>query len=329
LVIHLRPRPAKSAGNAETAGNAGNDDPPAAQRYGGFLGRLEAKGSAYLFIAPFFVIFAIFGLFPLVYTAWVSLHEWGIAGAGEFIGLENYTALFADPDFWNAVVNTVGMLVLSTVPQLLFALVLASLLNQRLRGLTFLRMGVLLPIVTSVAAVGIVFSQIFDRDAGMVNGLLGLINVDPVDWRADKWSSWTAIATMVNWRWTGYNALIYLAAMQSIPRDLYEAATVDGASGARQFRSITVPMIRPAILFTVIVSTIAGMQLFTEPLIFGQGGFAISGGSLRQFQTLSMYMFEKAFRDFDYGYGSAVAWMIFLMIMLLALVNFLITRRAK
>ncbi|MDX3662141.1 sugar ABC transporter permease [Streptomyces sp. ID05-26A] len=290
---------------------------------------LDSKWAPYLYVAPFFVIFAAFGLFPLVYTAWVSLHEWDIAGQGGFVGLDNYTTLFGDPDFWNATFNTIGMLVLATVPQLFGALVLASLLNQKLRGLTFLRMGVLLPIVTSVAAVGIVFSQIFDRDAGMANGLLGLVGVSPVDWHADKWSSWTAIATMVNWRWTGYNALIYLAAMQAVPKDLYEAATVDGASKVRQFFSITVPNIRPAILFTVIMSTIAGMQLFTEPLIFAQGGFAISGGSLRQFQTVSMFMFEKAFRDFDYGYGSAVAWVIFLLITLLAVVNFLITRRSR
>jgi cellobiose transport system permease protein len=317
-------RPPRAAGKPRDA-----EPPVPKRRGGGFLSRVDTAWSPYLFIAPFFVIFAIFGLFPLAYTGWVSLHDWDLGGAGAFIGLDNYTKLFGDPDFWNAVVNTVGMLVLATVPQLVFAMILASLLNQKLRGLTFLRMGVLLPIVTSVAAVGIVFSQVFDRDAGMVNGLLGLVNIDPVDWRADKWSSWTAIATMVNWRWTGYNALIYLAAMQSIPRELYEAATVDGASKARQFRSITIPMIRPAVIFTVIVSTIAGMQLFTEPLIFGQGSFAISGGSLRQFQTLSMYMFEKAFRDFDYGYGSAIAWMIFLLITLLAVVNFLITRRAK
>ncbi|MDT7786019.1 MAG: cellobiose transport system permease protein [Pseudonocardiales bacterium] len=320
----LRPKPAtRPAGSGEK--------PPAEPRIGlrARFSRIDAAWSPYLFIAPFFVIFAIFGLFPLGYTAWVSLHDWDISGAGAFVGFDNYATLFADPDFWNAVYNTIGILVLATVPQLLFALVLASLLNQKLRGLTFLRMGVLLPIVTSVAAVGIVFSQIFDRDAGAVNGLLGLVNIDPVDWRADKWSSWTAIATMVNWRWTGYNALIYLAAMQSIPRDLYEAATVDGASKARQFWSITVPLIRPALIFTVIVSTIAGMQLFTEPLIFGQGTFAISGGSLRQFQTVSMYMFEKAFRDFDYGYGSAVAWMIFLLITVLAVINFLITRKGK
>ncbi|MGV9374189.1 carbohydrate ABC transporter permease [Nonomuraea sp. NPDC003707] len=295
----------------------------------GLLSRLDLVGSPYLFVAPFFVIFGVFGLFPLLYTAWVSLHDWDLAGDTGFVGLANYADLFADPDFWNAVVNTLGMFVLATVPQLLLALVVASLLNQRLRALTFFRMGVLAPIVTSVAAVGIVFSQIFDRDAGMANGLLALLGVDAVDWRADKWSSWLAISVMVDWRWTGYNALIFLAAMQSVPRDVYEAAAIDGASKVRQFWGITVPLIRPAILFTVIISTIGGMQLFTEPLIFGQGGYAISGGSLRQFQTVAMYMFEKAFKDFDYGYGSAVAWMIFLLIVVFALVNFLVTRRAR
>ncbi|HCT81181.1 MAG TPA: ABC transporter permease [Micromonosporaceae bacterium] len=323
LVIDRRPRA------AEKTRYAGNGAPPEVGRRGKLRTRLDATWSPYLFVAPFFVIFTIFGLFPLIFTAWVSLHEWDLVGQGAFVGLDNYAVLFGDPDFWNAVVNTIGMLVLATVPQLLLALILASLLNQKLRGLTFLRMGVLIPIVTSVAAVGIVFSQIFDRDAGMVNGLLGLVGVDAVDWRAERWSSWIAISTMVNWRWTGYNALIYLAAMQSIPRDLYEAATVDGASRIRQFRSITVPMIRPAIIFTVIISTIGGMQLFTEPLIFGQGTFAIAGGSLRQFQTVSMYMFEKAFREFDLGFGSAVAWMIFLLITILALVNFLLIRRAR
>lgn len=288
--------------------------------------RLDKTASPYLFIAPFFVIFGIFGLFPLGYTAWVALHAWDISGDQGFVGVDNFVTLFGDPDFWNAIVNTLGMLILSTVPQLAIALILANALNQRIKGLAFYRLGVLAPIVTSVAAVGIVFSQIFDRDAGLVNGLLHLVGVQPVDWHADKWSSWIAISTMVSWRWIGYNALIYLAAMQTVPSDLYEAAAIDGASKARQFWAITVPMIRPAVLFTVIVSTIGGTQLFTEPLIFGQGGFAISGGSLRQFQTISMYMFEKAFRDFDYGYGSAIAWMIFVLIVLLTLINFLLTR---
>ncbi|SFF89615.1 cellobiose transport system permease protein [Actinacidiphila alni] len=322
MATHLRP---------STAAPPTRDAPaPGAHRpREKLLSRLDRGGSPYLFIAPFFLLFAVFGLYPLGYTAWVSLHDWTISGKGDYVGLANYRQLFGDPDFWNALGNTLGMLVVATVPQLVLALIVASLLNQQLRAMTFLRLGILLPIVTSVAAVGIVFSQIFDRDAGMANGLLGLVGVHPVDWRADKWSSWLAISTMVDWRWTGYNSLIYLAAMQAIPRELYEAAAVDGAGRIRQLRSITVPMIRPAVIFTVISSTIAGMQLFTEPLIFGQGPDAISGGSLRQFQTVSMFMFEKAFRNFDYGYGSAVAWMIFLVIMLLTAINFFIVRRMK
>ncbi|MFD9939821.1 carbohydrate ABC transporter permease [Nonomuraea sp. NPDC059023] len=258
----------------------------------------------------------------------MSLHKWDLVSGNQgFVGLENFAVLFADPDFWNAVVNTVGMFLVAGVPQLLIALVLASLLNRPLRGLTFLRMGVLAPMITSIAAVAIVFSQLFSRDAGLANWAIGLVGVEPVDWQADKWSSWTAIAVMVDWRWTGYNALIYLAAMQSIPRDVYEAAELDGASKARQFWQITIPMIKPAVIFTVIMSTIGGMQLFTEPLLFGQGD--LTGGSLRQFQTAAMYMFQQAFEEFDYGYGSAVAWMIFVLIVLIALVNYLISRRMK
>lgn len=306
------------------------DSPSTAPPPAGWLwARLDRRVSPYLFIAPFFVIFTVFGLYPLGFTAWVSVHDWSIAGEAGFIGLDNYTRLFADPDFWNAVVNTLGMFVLATVPQLLLALILASLLNQPLRGRTFFRMGVLAPIVTSVAAVGIVFSQIYDRDAGMANGLLGLIGVDPIDWRADRLPSWFAISAMVDWRWTGYNSLIYLAAMQAVPAVLYEAAEIDGASKPRQFFRITIPMIKPSLIFTVIVSTTGGLQLFTEPLIFGQGDYAISGGSLRQFQTVSMYMFEQAFRGFDYGYGSAVAWMIFMMIVIVAGINYLVARRMK
>ncbi len=124
---------------------------------------------------------------------------------------------------------------LATVPQLLLALVLAQLLNQRLRARTFWRMGVLLPNITSVAAVGIIFTLLFARDFGLVNWLLGHVGVDPIDWQEHRWSSWLAISTMVDWRWTGYNALIFLAALQAVPQDLYEAAAIDGASPVRQF----------------------------------------------------------------------------------------------
>jgi cellobiose transport system permease protein len=289
--------------------------------------RFDLHGSPYLFIAPFFVLFTAFGLFPLAYTAWVSLRSWDLTGDAGFVGLANYSRLLGDPDFWNALVNTLGLLVLATVPQLVLALIVAALLNRPIRALLVFRLGVLIPVVTSVAAVAIVFGQLYGRDTGLVNGVLGLVGVGPIDWQASKSSSWIAVASMVNWRWTGYNALIYLAAMQSIPRDLYEAAQIDGAGAVRQFRSITVPLIRPALLFTVVMSTIGGMQLFTEPLLFGQGD--VSGGSLRQFQTIAMYMFEQSFTNFDYGYGSAIAWMIFVLTVVAGIANALISRRLR
>jgi cellobiose transport system permease protein len=298
---------------------------PARPPRGAWRGRLDAKASPYLYISPFYLLFLAFGLFPLGYTFWVSLHHWDILGNNHYTGLRNYQLLLTDPDFWNAVTNTVAMFVIATVPQLLGALFLANALNRKLRAQTLFRMGVLLPMVTSVAAVGIVFSQLFGRDYGLINWLLHFAGVHNIDWQAHQWSQWTAISTMVDWRWTGYNTLIFLAGMQAIPRDLYEAAAIDGASRRVQFWRITVPSLRPTIIFTSIVSTIGGLQLFTEPLMFNQN--LMQGGSLRQGQTVAMYMYESAFQRFQYGYGSAVAWMLFLLIIIIALINYLITRR--
>src|SRR5262245_48720675 len=188
-----------------------------------------------LFISPFFIVFAAFGLFPMVFTFWVSLHDWSLLGDRSWVGLDNYQALLHDDHFWNALVNTLGIFVLATVPQILMALALAQLLNAKLRARTFWRMGVLLPNITSVAAVGIIFTLLFARDFGLVNWMLGHVGVDPIGWQDHRWSSWLAISVMVDWRWTGYNALIFLAALQAVPRDIYEAAEIDGANAWRQF----------------------------------------------------------------------------------------------
>ncbi|MEW2381013.1 sugar ABC transporter permease [Micromonospora sp. NPDC047707] len=293
------------------------------------LSRFDARWSPYLYIAPFFLLFAVFGAYPLAYTLWVSLHEWDLLGTEPtFVGAENYTRLLADPDFWHAVVNTLGIFVISTIPQLLAALWLANLLNRQLRARTGWRMAVLVPNVTSTAAVAIVFGVLFGREFGMVNWLLDLVGVDAINWKANRVASWVAISTMVDWRWTGYNALIFLAAMQAIPRDLYESAAIDGASRARQFWSITVPLLRPTIIFAVIISTIGGLQLFTEPRLFHAGTNAIRGGPSRESQTVTMYMFENAFAPYyNFGYGSAVAWLLFALIAVVAVVNVLIIRR--
>jgi cellobiose transport system permease protein len=294
--------------------------------------KLDASFSPYLYVAPFFLVFAAFGLFPLVYTAYVSLTDRNLLNpVTHFVGLANYRDLLHDSYFWNAVENTLGIWVISTVPQLLLALALAHVLNTKLRARTLFRMSVLLPQVTSLVAVALIFTQLFSTDYGVINYVLGQVGIAPVDWEAGRLSSWVALSVMVTWRWAGYNALIYLAAMQSVPDELYEAASIDGARPWRQFLHVTVPSIRPTIIFTVIVSTIGGLQLFTEPYLFQPIKGVSTGGSGRQYQTVAMYLYEKAFgsAQFDFGYASAIAWCLFLLIALISLVNFTIVRRIR
>jgi cellobiose transport system permease protein len=296
------------------------------------LRRLDGRVSPYLYIAPFFLIFAVFGLFPLAYTGWVSLTDRNLLDpATHFVGLDNYTALLHDDYFWNAVENTLGIFLLSTVPQLFLALVLAHVLNTKLHGRTFFRMAVLLPQITSLVAVALIFTQLFSRDYGLVNYVLGNLGIGKVDWEAGDYTSWLALSAMVIWRWTGYNALIYLAAMQAIPDELYEAAAIDGARPWRQFWHVTIPNLRPTIIFTVIVSTIGGLQLFTEPYLFEPDHYGSTGGSARQYQTVVMYLYEKSFgsSQFKLGYASAIGWALFMLIALISLVNFLIVRRIR
>ncbi|WP_328604257.1 sugar ABC transporter permease [Amycolatopsis sp. NBC_00345] len=292
------------------------------------LARWDVKVSPYLYVAPFFIVFGIVGLFPLLYTAYVSLFHWKAGDDDpDFIGLDNFKELFADAQFWHALENTVSIFLLSSVPQLIIAVGLAALLTTGIRGATGWRVGVLLPYAASLVALGIIFANLFGPKYGLVNGLLQTVGLSPVDWQANRLASHVAIAIMVNWRWTGYNALIVLAAMQAIPRELHEAALIDGAGPARRFRHITLPLLKPTLIFVTITSTIGGLQIFTEPKLFDAMPGSNNGGSTHQFQTVTLYLYQTAFENFDLGYASAIAWLLFLIIVLIALVNYLLTGR--
>ncbi|MEU8762055.1 sugar ABC transporter permease [Streptomyces sp. NPDC048659] len=277
-----------------------------------------ARWIPYGLVAPFFLFFGAFGLFPLLYTGWASLHRLELTALDErrWVGLRNYTRLLDDPFFWNALGNTFTIGVLATVPQLLLALGVAHLLDTRLRGRGFFRLVALAPYATSVAAATLVFALLFGRDHGPVNWALGGVGLAPVDWQNGPWASKAAVSAIVVWRWTGYNALIYLAAMQTIPRELYEAAALDGASRWRRFRHVTLPGIRPAVLFTVVVSTIGASQLFGEPLLFGAGA-AASGGADHQFQTLGLYLYEQGWVNLHLGRAAAISWVMLLGLVVL------------
>jgi cellobiose transport system permease protein len=318
----------ESGGRARTAGRPS----PWLQR----LYRFDVRYTPYLLVAPFFILFIVFGIFPLLFNGVVAFRTWRLDDPSRdgWAGWANFARLLDDPTFLNALYNTFGIFVLSTVPQLLLALLLANLLNHSLRGQTWWRVSALLPYITPIAASTLVFAVVFERDTGIANWVLTALGVDTipgdatgVDWRAHKWSSWIALATMVNWKWTGYNALIYLAAMQSVPRDLYEAAAIDGASPWRQLWRITVPMIRPVIIFTVVLSTIGGLQLFTEPMLFEQNVAAATGGAGGQWQTVAQLIYRVGWKNLNLGYAAAMSWALFLIIVLVAALNALVVNR--
>lgn len=291
------------------------------------LSRFDVKASPYFYVAPFFVLFGLVGLFPLVYTFVVSLNNWNLlTGPGDWVGFKNYASELSDPFFWNSLFNTLSIFLLSAIPQLIAAVFIAAILDQNLRAKTFWRMSVLLPYVVTPVAVTLIFSSAFDEKYGLINNLLQAVGLHPVMWKTETFPSHIAIATMVNWRWTGYNALILLAAMQAVPRDIHESAALDGAGSFRRFFSITLPSIRPTMIFVIVTATIGGLQIFTEPKLFNPSS-AVPGGPQRQYQTTVLYLWDMAFNRQNFGKASAIAWLLFLLIVIFGVLNFLISRR--
>ena len=290
------------------------------------LGKLDVKLSPYLYVAPFFIVFAIVGLYPLLYTAVVAVHDWHqVRGNQGFVGLENFANVLGQARFWRSLGNTFSIFVLSSIPQVVAAVFIVSVLDANLRAKTFWRMGVLLPYVVTPVAVSLIFGKLFADQSGVINGMLTALGHNPIGWHVDPLASHIAIAAMVNFRWTGYTTLIVLAAMQAIPRDLYEAAIIDGASRIRRFFYVTIPMLRPTLIFVVLTSTIGGLQIFDEPKAYDATGL---GGPDRQWMTTTMYLYELGWgKARDFGRAAAVAWLLFVLIVVLSAINFLLIRR--
>ena len=304
---------------------------------------LAYKSTPYMYIAPFFIVFAAVGLFPLLYTMWVATRNyntitgdagWAVCGStcgsSDATWLGNFQWVLQQRDFWVALRNTFSIFFISTIPQLIAAIFIAWVLNANLKAKTFWRMGVLLPYVVAPSAAGIIFSQIFSDKMGAFNVLIQAIGMQPIAWHANTLASHIAIATIVNFRWTGYNSLISLAAMQAIPNDVMEAAVVDGAGKLRTFFSVTLPMLRPTLIFVVINSTIGGLQIFDEVQMFHNGTSGY-GGPNRQYLTVSLYLWDLGFNKVtigqpNLGRAAAVAWLLFLVIVFVAMINFMLTR---
>ncbi|WP_084003177.1 carbohydrate ABC transporter permease [Agromyces aureus] len=293
--------------------------------FGQKLSKWDFKLSPYLYISPFFILFVITGLFPIAYTAVISFMDWDLVrNSGTFIGFDQYIYVLTQPKFWIALRNTFSIFLLSSVPQLILAIFIATMLDQNIRAKTFWRMGVLLPYVMAPVAVALIFSNMFGDKYGLINTLLGNIGLPPIMWHSNAFASHIAIATMVNFRWTGYNTLILLAAMQAIPRDYYEAAAIDGANKFRQFTAITLPSLRPTLIFVIITSTIGGLQIFDEPRMYDQFG---TGGANSQWLTISLYLYDIGWGQWNFGRAAALAWILFLIILAIGVINMLVTNR--
>lgn len=288
----------------------------------------------YLFVAPFILMFLVFGMFPVLYSTVIAFFEFDpLAGSGGlsldgqlFVGLDNFVYLLQDDRFYTAIGNTFDIWFWSTFPQMVISIGLAAILRNRfLKAKTFWRTLLLVPNITSVLAVAIVFGQLFGREFGMVNWVLGLCGIDNIDFVEDPLASHIAIAVMITWRWAGYNALIFLASMLAIPDELYESAALDGATAWQQFRYVTLPGLRNTITFVLIVGTIGGLQVFAEPLTLSG---TTDGGSTHQLLTLTMFLYDQAFGGTaKWGYGAAIGIMITFIVLIVSLINFLITRR--
>ena len=279
---------------------------------------IKANRLIYLFISPFFILYAIFGMYPMLYSLVLSFHRWSGNGEQEFVGLLNYQNLITDGQFFQAVGNTLFIWCLSTIPMVLLALVFAFVLNMAtLRFKAVFRAIYFLPNVTSTVAVSIIFATMFANTYGLMNFALEGLGLSPVKWMSSPFWVQFVIAFIVLWRWTGYNAIIALAGLQKIPYSLYEAARIDGASSWQIFCRITIPMLNPTIIFIVVTSTIGGWQLMEESymLVGKTGGIGKAG------MTVVLYLYNKAFLERQFGYGSAVSWGLFLIICVFSFIN--------
>ncbi len=286
--------------------------------------RLSPVWAPYVFLSPFVLLFAVFGLFPLAFSLYLAFQSWeptsGL-GAMAFVGLDNYAFALQDEWFWKSLGNTAWLAIASGVPQHVVSIPLAYFIHSSFKKL---RNGVVgayfMPYITSTVAIAILFSSLLSTDFGLINVFIqamGHVPVlgwfmpsDPVDWLGDPGNIKPAISMIVFWRYVGFNVVLYLAALQTIPNDIYEAATMDGAGRLQQFWYITLPSLKPMIFFGVTLSVIGGLQLFEEPFILTGG----RGGSDQAGMTTAIYLYRMAFDFNDFGAASAMSWLLFILV---------------
>ncbi len=281
---------------------------------------VNQKTIPYVLIAPIVIIFTVFMVYPILRSLYLSFFEL-VSGSYEFVGFKNYAALFKDKTFYKSLFNTFIFLIVQVPIMIGGALLIAVAIEQKfIRGKAFFRTTIFLPSVTALVAYALVFKVLLNGDHGLVNYVIELFGGKGVNWFYEEWPARFAIIISITWRWLGYNMIILLAGIQAIPGDLMEAADIDGATFWDKLFHITIPMVKPIILFCTITSTIGTLQLFDEPYILTAGG--------PNYATITMgqYLYDNGFRYLKFGYASAIGYVMTIIIGLLSVFQFKATK---
>ncbi len=278
--------------------------------------------TGWAFAAPFVILFAVFLAFPILASFFLSFTSFGLKDltnpvGASVVGLDNYLALLSDETFWKALLNTFYFVIVGVPLTLAFGLLIATALNRGIsRFRTVFRVGYYLPVITSIVAIAVVWRFLLNPDVGLINMLIGGLGIEGPAWLADPVFAMPSIIAMAVWRNLGFAMIVFLAGLQAIPSSLYEAASIDGAGSRQAFRYITVPMLRPTILFMTVITTIGYLQLFEEPFVM------TGGGPLDATLSVTMYMYQQGFTFFHQGYASAVAYVLFVIVAFVAFLQF-------
>jgi len=277
----------------------------------------------YVFIAPNLLLFTTFSFLPLLYAAYISLHDWSLIGDPEWLGVRNYTRLLHDRLFWRALFQTL-LYAAATVPtSMAIGLLLAIALNRRLPGRVFIRSLYFLPVVVSAVATGTIASWLFNDNYGVINAILVRLGAGRIAWLSTPQWALPSLAIATLWVRVGFNMVVYLAALQSIPRMYFEAARIDGASALNQFRHITVPLLAPATFLLLILDIIYSFQVFDLIYVMTGGGPGFSTTMLVQ------YIFKSAFVTSEMGYASAIGVALYVLILAFTVVQWRASRQAE
>jgi multiple sugar transport system permease protein len=288
-----------------------------------FPARHAESITGYLFLLPDFLGLLIFLIIPIAYAFFISLHDWNGLSSMRWNGLDNYLKLFSDEQFWDSLKIT-GMYTLIYVPVLYsVSLGLALLVNQRLPFMRFFRTIFFVPVVLSLVVSSLMWKYIFDERAGLLNFLIGLLGIQPQPWLGSVELALPSIIIVSVWIQMGYFMVIFIAGLQDIPREYYEAARIDGANRWQMFYRITLPLLKPTSLFVIVISLIASFQVFDQVWVMTKGGPA------RATQVTAIYIYQQAFQYLNLGYGSAIAFALFIVIFAFSLIQFRLLRTTQ